>query len=266
MNMKVEGGNDTLERSASTMVRLSILVYGLVSYLIFLVSFLYAVGFVGGFAVPKTIDSGAGEQATAAILIDLAFLSLFAIQHSVMARPVFKQWLTRVIPAAAERSTFVLASGFALILLFWFWQPLPDRVWHVSNSFAAGMIWIVFWSGWLIVLISTFLINHFDLFGLRQVFLFFLRQPYTAVPFRRLLFYRVVRHPIMLGFLIAFWATPTMTKGHLLFAAVVTVYVLIALQLEEHDLLQSHGESYSAYRDEVRMLLPIPKRGRADSA
>lgn len=243
------------------MSRWMILLYGAVAYVIFLASFLYAVGFVGGFVVPKTIDSRPESGTMTAILIDLALLSLFAVQHSLMARPFFKRWWTRIIPPAAERSTYVLASSLLLFLLFWQWRSLPGVVWNVTQPALAAMLWALFGLGWLVVLVSTFLINHFDLFGLRQVYLYFTGQPYTPIPFTSPWLYRLVRHPIMVGFLIAFWATPMMTQGHLLFAAVVTAYVLVALQLEERDLLAYHGETYSAYQRQVRMLLPLPMGG-----
>jgi methanethiol S-methyltransferase len=248
-----------LNTSGVPMRRFLILAYGIVAYVVFLVSFLYAIGFVGGFVVPRTIDSGPQTETTTTVLIDLALLSLFAVQHSVMARPFFKRWWTKIIPPAAERSTYVLASSVILFLLFWQWRPLPSVVWSVTNPVLAGGLWGLFGLGWLIVLMSTFLINHFDLFGLRQVYLQFTGQPYMPLPFRTPLLYRIVRHPIMVGFLIAFWATARMTQGHLLFAAVVTVYVLIALQLEERDLLTYYGDEYSSYRRRVRMLLPLPR-------
>ncbi len=240
------------------MSRRIVLAYGVVAYLFFLGSLLYAIGFVGGFVVPKSIDSGGTAGMPTAIAINLALLSLFAVQHSVMARPVFKRWWTQVIPPAMERSTYVLASSLILILLFWLWQPLPSVVWHVTNRWAAGVLWMVFGAGWLIAVISTFLIDHFDLFGLRQVILYFTGNPYTATSFKTPWLYRVVRHPIMLGFLIAFWVTPTMTQGHLLFAAVVSAYVLIAVHLEERDLTAYYGETYSSYQREVSMLVPLP--------
>ena len=236
----------------------SLLLYGLGAYLVFLASFLYAIGFIGDFLVPKTIDSGPAGPARMALLVNLGLLSLFAMQHSVMARPAFKRWWTRIIPPAMERSTYVLASSLILFLLFWLWEPLQSAVWHVTPAWAVAGLWAVFGVGWLIVLVSTHLINHFDLFGLRQVFLNFTGQSYTPVPFRTRWLYRVVRHPIMLGFLIAFWATPMMTQGHLFFSAVVTAYVLVALKFEERDLVASHGESYSTYQRQVRMLVPFP--------
>jgi len=240
------------------MSRWIILLYGAVAYAIFLASFLYAIGFVGGFVVPKTIDSGPETATTTALLIDLALLSLFAIQHSVMARPFFKHWWTSVIPPAAERSTYVLLSSLILFLMFWQWRPLPDVVWSVTQPVLAAAVWAIFGLGWLIVLVSTFLINHFDLFGLRQVYLHFTGQAYTPIPFQTPWLYRIVRHPLMLGFVIAFWATPTMTQGHLLFAAVVTAYVLVALRFEERDLLAYYGETYSAYQRQAGMLVPRP--------
>lgn len=244
------------------MLRWFVLVYGVIVYLVFLGSLLYAIGFVGGFAVPKTIDSGATAAFFEAVLIDLGLLSLFAVQHSVMARPAFKRWWARISLPATERSTYVLASSLILILLFWLWRPLPAVVWHVTQPWAAGALWSLFGAGWLIVLVSTFLINHFDLFGLRHVFLYFTGRPYTSIPFQTPWLYRIVRHPIMLGFLVAFWATLVMTQGHLLFAAVVTAYVLVALRLEERDLLAYHGETYSAYQRQVRMLVPLPSSSR----
>ena len=237
----------------------SVLVYGLIAYVVFLISFLYAIGFVGGFFVSKTIDSGAVGANGTSVLVNLTLLSLFAVQHSVMARPSFKRWWTQIIPPAIERSTYVLASSVILLLVFWLWQPLPAVVWDIKVPWAAGAIWATFGIGWIIVLVSTLLINHFDLFGLRQVFLYFTGYAYTTVPFQTPLLYRAVRHPIMLGFLIAFWATPMMTYGHLLFATVVTVYVLIALRLEERDLLAYHGQTYSIYQQQVRMLFPLPR-------
>ncbi len=240
------------------MSRWLILLYGTGAYVIFLASFLYAAGFVGGFVVPKTIDSGPVVKTATAILIDLGLLSLFAVQHSVMARPFFKRWWTRIIPPAAERSTYVLASSLLLCLLFWQWRPLPGVVWNVTHLAFAAMLWATFGLGWLIVLLSTLLINHFDLFGLRQVYLHFAGRACTPLPFRTPSLYRLVRHPIMLGFLIAFWATPAMTQGRLLFAAAVTAYVLVALRLEERDLLAYYGETYSAYQRQVPMLLPLP--------
>jgi protein-S-isoprenylcysteine O-methyltransferase Ste14 len=236
------------------------LAYGAIAYVMFLGTLVYAIGFVGGIEVPKTIDSGAIGSIRNAIAIDLGLLGLFAVQHSVMARPTFKRWWTRIVPPVAERSTYVFASNLLLLLIFWQWRPMPTLIWNVEQPIVAASLWALSGLGWLIALVSTFLINHFDLFGLRQVYLHFSGQPYTAIPFSAPWLYRMVRHPLVLGFLIAFWATPRMSWGHLLFAEVVTAYVLVALRLEERDLLAYHGESYSAYQRQVRMLVPIPGR------
>jgi protein-S-isoprenylcysteine O-methyltransferase Ste14 len=245
-------------------LRSLVLLYGAIAYLLFLASFLYTVGFLGGFLVPKTIDSGSAAGTGTARLVDLGLLILFAVQHSVMARPAFKRWWTQIIPPAMERSTYVLATSLILVVLFWLWQPLPAVVWQATQPWTIVALWTSFGIGWVIVLVSTFLINHFDLFGLRQVYLHFAGQAYAPVPFRTRWLYRVVRHPIMLGFLIAFWSAPTMSQGHLLFAAIVTAYVLVALRLEERDLLAYYGDTYSAYQRQVRMLLPLPTgRGQA---
>ena len=233
--------------------------YGVASYLAFLGAFLYAVGFVGNVAVPKSIDSGPGVSLSAAVIVDTLLLLSFAVPHSVMARPAFKRWWKRFVPPPIERSTYVLVSSLALGLLYWQWRPIPAVVWQVTNPAGRWLVYAVFWAGWAVVLVSTFLIDHFDLFGLRQVYLYASRRCYTPVGFKVLGRYRYVRHPIMLGFLIAFWAAPTMTAGHLLFAGATTGYILIALQLEERDLVGFHGERYQGYQQQTRMLLPIPK-------
>ncbi len=233
--------------------------YGVVSYLVFLASFLYAIGFVGNVFVPKSIDSGMRGSLPVAVFADTLLLALFAIPHSVMARPAFKRWWTRIVPPAVERSTYVLMSSLLLGLLYWQWLPIPSVLWDLTNPKGRFFLHVVFWVGWVIVLLSTFLISHFDLFGLRQVYLHASARPYTPVGFKYRGLYRYVRHPIMLGFLLAFWATPTMTAGHLLFAGATTAYILIALQLEERDLVSFHGEQYRAYQQQVRMLLPFPK-------
>jgi len=233
--------------------------YGVVSYLVFLASFLYAIGFVGNVFVPKSIDSGMRGSLPVAVFADTLLLALFAIPHSVMARPAFKRWWTRIVPPAVERSTYVLMSSLLLGLLYWQWLPIPSVLWDLTNPKGRFFLHVVFWVGWVIVLLSTFLISHFDLFGLRQVYLHASARPYTPVGFKYRGLYRYVRHPIMLGFLLAFWATPTMTIGHLLFAGATTAYILIALQLEERDLVSFHGEQYRAYQQQVRMLLPFPK-------
>jgi protein-S-isoprenylcysteine O-methyltransferase Ste14 len=242
------------------MMRALVLLYGVVCYCVFFATFLYAIGFVGGVVVPKGIDDGAPVSFLMAFAVNLGLLSIFAVQHSVMARPAFKRWWTRFVPQAVERSTYVLASSVALILLFWLWRPMTTVIWDIEPVPARFVVWGFFWLGWLTVLVATFLINHFDLFGLRQVYLFATGHPYTPVGFRTPALHKFVRHPIMLGFLIAFWAAPTMTAGHLLFSAVTTAYVLLAIQLEEHDLVMFHGEDYRAYQRQVRMLLPVPTR------
>jgi protein-S-isoprenylcysteine O-methyltransferase Ste14 len=239
------------------------LAYGLAAYAVFLGTFVYAIAFVGTLPVPKTIDSGSTDSLLTSLAIDAALLGLFAVQHSVMARPAFKRWWTQIVSPSIERSTYVLFSSIALILLFWQWRPVGSVLWDVTGSTAAVVINVLYWFGWLGVLTSTFLINHFDLFGLRQVYSNFVREPYKPLPFSVRGFYRIVRHPIMLGFIVAFWATPRMTVGHLVFAIATTAYILIALQLEEHDLAASHGEDYEQYRRETPMLLPIPRRAVA---
>ena len=241
------------------MKRYLIFIYGLASYAVFLATFLYAIGFIGNFAVPKSIDSPREGTLLAALLIDLGLLGLFALQHSVMARPAFKRWWTNIVPTAAERSTYTLFSSLALILLFVFWQPIGGVVWQVDSPVGRVLLYAGFAFGWALVLVSTFLINHFDLFGLRQVWLNLLRKPYTPVEFRTPLPYRVVRHPLYVGWFFAFWCTPTMTVTHLVFAIATTAYILIAIQLEEHDLVEAHPE-YADYRRRVPMLVPFLKR------
>jgi methanethiol S-methyltransferase len=238
--------------------RLLILAYGLTSYSIFLIAFLYAIAFVGNFLVPKTIDSGPAAPLGHAIVIDALLLSLFAIQHSVMARQGFKTRLRKIVPAPAERSTYVLLSSLVLLFLCWYWRPIPGVVWSVENVAGSVIILALFWAGWTLVLVSTFAIDHFDLFGLRQVWMNFVGRPYVHPEFRTDGLYRYLRHPIMLGFIVAFWAAPTMTVGHLLFAAGGTGYILVGIALEERDLMRFYGEIYRAYRSRVRALLPIP--------
>ena len=232
--------------------------YGLASYLFFLVTFVYAIGFVGNLPLlPKTIDSGAGAPLLEALAVDLALLSLFAVQHSVMARRGFKRWWTRVIPESVERSTFVLAATAVLALLLWQWRPIAEPiVWSVSNPAGRIALHAVFWLGWGVLLISTFLINHYELFGLRQVWANLRGQALPVADFRTPLFYRHVRHPIYLGFVLSFWATPQMTAGHLLFAAACTGYILIGIWFEERDLIAQFGQRYVAYRQQVGMLFP----------
>ena len=242
------------------MGRILALLYGVVCYLVFFVTFLYAIGFVGNLVVPKAIDSGAPGSFGQALLINLLLLGVFAVQHSVMARPAFKRWWTQFIPQPIERSTYVLLSSLALILLFWQWQPMTDPVWSVQNEPGRYALWALFWLGWAIALVGTFLINHFDLFGLRQVYLYLKGREYTHIGFKIPFLYKLVRHPIMLGFIIAFWATPYMTVSHLVFSIATTAYILIALQFEERDLMTYHGAAYEEYRRQVSMILPLPKK------
>lgn len=244
------------------MAQILTLVYGFVAYAVFLGAFLYAIGFVGNIVVPKSIDSGTTFPLMETLVTNVLLLTLFAVQHSVMARPAFKRWWTRIVPKQVERSTYVLLASLILLLLFWQWRPISGVVWDARSTMLGALLLGLFGVGWLIVLLSTFMINHFDLFGLRQVTLYFQRRPYTPVAFMTRGLYKIVRHPIMLGFLIAFWATPVMTLGHLLFAVITTAYILVALQLEEHDLLEAHRATYEGYRRETSMLVPMPKGKR----
>ncbi len=241
------------------MSRVLAFLYGVVSYGIFLGTFLYSIAFVGGFAVPRTIDAGGPEAGMGeALLVNCGLLVLFAVQHSGMARQGFKEWWTKIVPESIERSTYVLISSLVLILLFWQWRPMPEVVWQIESDAGRYLLWTVFGLGWGLVLVSTFVISHWDLFGLRQVWLKLKERPYEPLKFRTRLFYKYVRHPLLLGFLIAFWAIPTMTLGHLLFAVATTGYMLAAIQLEERDLVRFHGEAYERYRETTPMLVPVP--------
>jgi methanethiol S-methyltransferase len=240
------------------MKRVTVFVYGVVCYAVFFATFLYAIGFVGNFWVPKSIDAARESLLITALLSDVALLALFAVQHSVMARPAFKRWWIRIVPEPAERSTYTLLSSLALIALFAFWQPLGGTVWTVASPVGQAALYGAFAFGWGLVLVSTFLINHFDLFGLRQVWLQLIGKRYQPVPFRTPVLYRYVRHPLYVGWFLSFWATPTMTVTHLVFALVTSAYILIAIQLEEHDLVATHPE-YEDYRRRVPMLVPFMK-------
>jgi methanethiol S-methyltransferase len=238
------------------MGRLIALVYGLLSYAFFFVTFLYALCFVENLVVPKTIDSGAVVPVTEAVIVNLLLMSLFAIQHSVMARRQFKEWWTRFVPKSVERSTYVLFATLSLALLCWQWRSMPTVIWRVENPNLASLLIGLSLLGWLIVLTSTFLINHFELFGLHQVANNLTGRDMPAQRFRTPLFYQFVRHPIYLGFIIAFWAAPVMTTGHLLFAAVTTAYIVVGILLEERDLVEIFGDDYRRYRQRVSMLVP----------
>lgn len=245
------------------MKRIAVFAYGLACYGVFFATFLYAIGFLGNFGVPKSIDSGPEGSVWVAFAVDGALLALFALQHSIMARPWFKRAWTRIVPEPAERSTYVLFSSAALMLMFWLWRPIGGTIWKVEDGLARVLILGAYAAGLLIVLLSTFLINHFDLFGLRQVYLYLRGREYTHLEFRTPFFYRYVRHPLYVGWLLTFWSAPAMTAAHLFFAVMTTAYILVAIRFEEADLVTMHGEKYRRYRKQVPMLVPAMRPAAA---
>ena len=244
------------------MSRVAYLLYGLLAYLLFFAAILYGIGFVGNLVVPKGIDGGVAVPLSTAIAINVSLLLLFAVQHNVMARPWFKDWWTQYVPRPIERSTYVAAASLILLLLYWQWRPMPEVVWHVDNAIGRGVLWTLYFAGWVIVFASSFVIDHFELFGLKQVWNHFSGREPTVAPFSERLIYRWVRHPLMLGFIVAFWSAPTMSQGRLLFAVVTTLWILIAIRIEERDLVEFLGEPYRRYRERTPMLLPRPRRAK----
>jgi protein-S-isoprenylcysteine O-methyltransferase Ste14 len=241
------------------MRRIMFLCYGTLAYAVFLVTILYTMGFVGNVVVPKAIDTGREVPFGEAILVNALLLGLFAVQHTIMARPAFKAWWKKLVPEPIERSTFVLCAGSLLLLLFWQWRPMTGVVWHVEATPVRSVLAALSVLGWVIVFASTFLIDHFDLFGMRQAVLAFLGRPYVPRPFVERGLYRWIRHPLIAGFLLAFWSAPTMTQGHLLFCLLTTAYVFVGITLEERDLLRALGEEYRRYRARTPMILPLPR-------
>lgn len=246
------------------MKRIFVLLYGVACYAVFLATFLYAVAFLGNFLIDNSIDAAPTVGLGQAIATNIALLAVFALQHSIMARPAFKRWWTRIVPPPAERSTYVLFSSLALLLLFWLWQPIGAVVWNVQSAAGKALLYTGYASGWILLLVATFLIDHFDLFGLRQSWLYFRGRPYTDLAYRTPGLYKVVRHPIYVAWLLTFWCTPVMTAAHLLFALMTTAYILIAIQLEERDLIRAFPE-YASYRRTVPMLIPFKRRTKPSS-
>ncbi|MDP6467952.1 MAG: isoprenylcysteine carboxylmethyltransferase family protein [Pirellulaceae bacterium] len=242
-------------KSTSFITRIAVLAYGSACYTMFLGVFLYAIGFIGNFGTPTTLDAPGQGSLVVALLVNCLLLTVFAVQHTVMARPTFKQWWNKFVPKPIERSTYVLFTNVAMIMMFWFWQPMGGIVWNLENSMARTVVYVLFACGWLTVLYSTLLIDHFDLFGLRQVWLYFTGTPYTELEFRTPSLYRYVRHPLYVGWLAVFWIAPTMTFAHLLFAAITTAYILVAIQFEERNLVELLP-GYADYRKRVPMLIP----------
>lgn len=246
--------------------RIAFFAYGTLCYVMFLAVFAYAVGFLGNTIVPRTVNIGPSTSFGLALAIDLLLIGLFGAQHSIMARPTFKRWWTRIVPEPIERSSYVLATNIVLALLFWQWRPITGVVWDIDSIPIRNTIWAFFALGWALVFVATLLLNHFELFGMRQVTLHLLGRPHTHLPFKVPMLYRHVRHPLYVGWIATFWATPTMTVGHLLFSAGMTLYILIAIRLEERNLLDIHGEQYRSYRASVPMLIPLPiRRAMADA-
>ncbi len=248
------------------MKRVMVFIYGVACYGMFFGTFLYAIGFLGNFGVAKSIDSGRQGPVTAALAIDGLLLAVFALQHSIMARPWFKLMWTRIVPEPIERSTYVLLSSIAMLLMFWQWEPIGGLIWRIDKPLGVGLAYGLYAAGLIIVLLSTFLINHFDLFGLRQVSLYLVGRPYTHLKFRTPFLYRYVRHPLYVGWLLTFWSTPVMTVAHLFFAAMTTAYILLAIRFEEADLVAMHGERYRRYRKQVPMLVPALRSHRDPAA
>ncbi|AMA60652.1 methanethiol S-methyltransferase [Bradyrhizobium sp. CCGE-LA001] len=244
------------EVAGSRIFKFIAFLYGIAAYVVFFVTILYAIGFVMGLVVPKTIDTGTATPPFEAIIVNLLLMALFAIQHSVMARQGFKAWWTQFVPRPVERSTYVLLASLSLLLLFWQWRPLPAVIWEVQNPDLAVTVVTLAFAGWVLVFTSTFIINHFELFGLHQVTNHLVGKEAEAPRFKTPLLYKFVRHPIYLGFIIAFWAAPVMTAGHLLFAVVTTLYIFVGIALEERDLVALFGDEYRQYKQRVSMLIP----------